>query len=221
MTTSTDQLAVWTSRFGQEYTDRNSLSVDEMDQAFGLQFGVRKSIIYGDLVGPGRLPHGRVLEVGCNIGLQLRLLSRVNKDLECHGLEPQSYAIERARALSPEMQFHQGTAFALPFPDSSFDLVMTNGVLIHINPTDLPKALKEIHRVSRRFIFCHEYYAPTTTEIRYHGQPGLLWKTNFAERYRELFAGLREVAVRFYPYSDACGGPALVDQVVLFEKASD
>lgn len=220
MTTSTEQLAAWTSSFGEQYTDRNTMSVEAMDEAFETQFGVRKSEIYRELVGPTRLPTGRVLEVGCNIGLQLRLLERVNPSLEFHGVEPQPYAFQRAQVLAPNMRFYQATAFALPVADASFDLVMTHGVLIHIDPADLPRALDEIHRVSRRFILCHEYYAPNATEVRYQGQEGLLWKTDFAARYRERFPDLREVALRYYPYSEACGGASLVDQVVLFEKAA-
>jgi len=218
--TTTDQLAAWTSSFGHRYTDRNNLTVSEMDDAFALQFGIRKSEIYRDLIGPTRLRAGRVLEVGCNVGLQLRLLARVNPTLEFHGVEPQLYALERARAACPEMRFHQATAFDLPFEDGSFDLVMTHGVLIHIEPTDLPRALSEIHRVTRRFILCHEYYSPETVEVRYHGEQGLLWKTDFGKRYRVQFPRLRELAVRYYPYSDACGGPSLVDQVALYEKES-
>jgi pseudaminic acid biosynthesis-associated methylase len=217
---ATEQLSTWTSTFGREYTDRNTMSVDEMDQSFGTQFGIRKSEIYRELIGSSRLAAGRVLEVGCNIGLQLALLERANPGLELHGVEPQAYALGRARSLAPNRHFHQGTAFALPFEDASFDLVMTNGVLIHIAPDHWATALGEIHRVSRRFIWCHEYYAPETAEVRYHGQAGLLWKTDFAARYRELFPSLREIAVRYYPYSEACGGPDLVDQVVLFEKGS-
>ncbi len=216
--TAGEQLRTWTTDFGREYTDRNTLSVDEMDAAFGRQFGIRKSEIFRDLVGPSRLPTGRALEVGCNIGLQLQLLRRGNPGLELHGLEPQPYALARAKELSPEVQFHHGNAFALPFPDQSFDLVMTHGVLIHIHPGDLPKAIREIHRVSRRYILCHEYYAPETVAIRYHGQDGLLWKTDFAKRYREECPSIREVAVRYYPYSESDGGGALVDQVVLIEK---
>ncbi len=217
--TTGEQLDTWTAGFGREYTDRNTLSVDDMDSAFGQQFGIRKSEIFRDLVGPSRLPSGRVLEVGCNIGLQLQLLHRANPGLELHGLEPQPYALARARALSPGMEFHQGNAFALPFPNRSFDLVMTHGVLIHIHPDDLPKAITEIHRVSRRYILCHEYYAPDTVEIKYHGKDGLLWKTDFARKYREHCAGIREIAVRYYPYSESAGGSTLVDQVVLIERA--
>ena len=218
MTTLTRQLDTWTSSFGQAYTDRNSQSLDEMDQSFADQFGVLKSTIYRELVGPDRLPTGKVLEVGCNIGLQLRLLERVNPGLEFHGLEPQGYAIGRARDFAPNMHFHPGTAFALPFPDGAFDLVMTHGVLIHIHPDDLPKAMSEICRVSRRYVLAHEYYAPTTTEITYHGKQGLLWKTDFARRYEEVTPTLKRVEVRYYPYSLVTGGPELSDQVVLFEK---
>jgi len=160
-----------------------------------------------------------VLEVGCNVGLQLRLLEKANRGLEFHGLEPQPYAIERARQLSPNMVFHQGNAFALPFPDRSFDLVMTHGVLIHIHPNDLPRAIREIDRVARQYILCHEYYSPELTEVQYHGREGLLWKTDFARQYRDLCPHLRELAVRYYPYSEACGGSNLVDQVALFLKA--
>jgi pseudaminic acid biosynthesis-associated methylase len=217
-TTDTTQLSTWTSAFGREYTDRNTMTTDEMDDAFGVQLGIRKSAIYRELVGPGRIPAGKVLEVGCNIGLQLRLLEKANPGLEFHGVEPQAYAIERARTLSPNMTFHLGTAFALPFPDRSFDLVMTHGVLIHIHPDDLPRALREIERVSRRFVLCHEYYAPDTVEIRYHGQTGLLWKTDFARRYREACPSLRQLTSRLYPYSASCGGAELVDQVSLFAR---
>ena len=214
----TTQLETWTATFGQVYTDRNTMTAEEMDAFFGQQFGVRKSTIYRELVGSHRLPAGRALEVGCNIGLQLELLYRANPGLELHGLEPQDYALARARARLPRVTFHQGTAFALPFADESFDLVFTHGVLIHIHPDDLPRAIREIYRVSRRFILCHEYYARETTEVRYRGHNGLLWKTDFAAQYRRQFPSLREVAMRYYPYSEACGGSELVDQVALFAK---
>jgi pseudaminic acid biosynthesis-associated methylase len=219
MSLATDQLAAWTSEFGRSYTDRNTMTVEAMDRAFQLQLGVRKSDLYRELVGPAVLPGGRVLEVGCNIGLQLRLLQVANPTLELHGVEPQRYALDRARELSPSLTFHQGTAFALPFSDACFDLVMTHGVLIHIDPRHLDRALREIHRVAGRLILCHEYFAPAPTEVRYRGQGGLLWKTDFARCYRERFPDLRERSVRHYPYSEAFGGAELVDQVALFEKA--
>jgi hypothetical protein len=63
-------------------------------------------------------------------------------------------------------------------------------VLIHIAPDDLPRALAQIHRVSRRYILCAEYFAETLTEIVYRGQNDLLWKRNFKEDYLNQFADL-------------------------------
>jgi pseudaminic acid biosynthesis-associated methylase len=215
---TTDQLGAWTSAFGREYTDRNTMTADQMDQAFVEEFGVRKSVIYRELVGPARIAAGDALEVGCNIGLQLELLGRANPGLRLHGVEPQSYAIERARTRLPAVTLYQANAFRLPLPDGSMDLVMTNGVLIHIHPDDLGRALSEIHRVASRFIFCHEYYAPDCTEVGYRGHDGLLWKTDFAAEYARRFPDLRQVDVRYYPFNDAGPGAGLVDQVALFQK---
>lgn len=214
----TSQLGAWTSGFGRAYTDRNTMSADAMDATFAARFGVPKTTIYRELVGVGRLTGGRALEVGCNIGLQLELLGRANPSLALAGVEPQEYAIARARQRLPTAQFLQGSAFALPFEDGSFDLVFTHGVLIHIHPADLPRALREIHRVSSRFILAHEYFAPETVEVRYREANDMLWKTDFARSYRDLFPALREVELRYYPYLDAGPASDLVDQVVLFEK---
>lgn len=214
----TSQLGAWTSGFGRAYTDRNTMSADDMDATFAARFGVPKTTIYRELVGVDRLTGGRALEVGCNIGLQLELLGRANPSLALAGVEPQEYAIARARQRLPGARFLQGSAFALPFEDDAFDLVFTHGVLIHIHPADLSRALREIHRVSSRFILAHEYFAPETVEVRYREADGLLWKTDFARSYRELLPTLREVELRYYPYLDAGPESDLVDQVVLFEK---
>ena len=103
-----------------------------------------------------------ILEVGCNVGWNLAYL----RDLGCGGLagiEPQSYAVERARQRMPGCDIRQGTAFALPFADSSFDMVFTSGVLIHIHGDDLGTAMEEMYRVSRRYILYVEYDAEQET----------------------------------------------------------
>ena len=217
---STAQLDSWTSSFGREYTDRNNLTLEQMDTEAAGQLGISKTEIYRAFL-KNRLPSGRVLEVGCNIGLQVRTLAALNPRLDIHGLEPQSYAVEKARALAPALTFHQGNALDLPFPDASFDLVMTNGVLIHIAPADLPRAMVEIGRVSRRYIFLHEYFAETPTEVRYHGHRGLMWKRDFAAAYEALFPTVKRIEHRTFPYSAAFGGPDLVDQVALLDQQPD
>lgn len=218
----TNQLQAWTADFGQIYTDRNTKSAQQMDEELGDYYaGVKKTEIFRQFLPPQRIASGRVLEVGANIGLQLEMLRMVNPGLDFYGVEPMEYALSRARERNPDMTFVTATAYDIPFKDGYFDVVMTNNVLIHVSPQDLPRALAEIHRCSGRFIFVHEYFAEETVEINYRGHTGLLWKTDFRQRYLDQFPELRVVDLRYLPYPDPDGGQELVDQVCLFEKAPD
>jgi pseudaminic acid biosynthesis-associated methylase len=157
----TSQLALWRSEFGRDYTDRNDHEKPERVAAW-------QRLLDG--IAPKC-----VLEVGCNVGWNLEYLRRLGVP-EIYGIEPQAYAVERARWRGPQFGVLQGTAFDLPFRDGYFDLAFTSGVLIHIAPTTIGAALDEIHRVSRRWIVAIEYDHPTETEVPYRGHTAALWK---------------------------------------------
>ncbi|HPO10199.1 MAG TPA: methyltransferase type 11, partial [bacterium] len=84
-----------------------------------------------------------------------------------------------------------------------FDLVFTSGVLIHLAPADLNRALDEIHRCAGRWIWGFEYFAETHTSIPYRGRDDLLWKGDFARLYLDRFADLRTVRERRIPYLES------------------
>ena len=117
-----------------------------------------------------------------------------------YGIEIQDYALRKARARLSNAQLALASAFEIPYADGSFDLVFTSGVLIHIAPADLPKALREIHRCSRQFIWGFEYYSPQPMEVPYRGHQALLWKADFARLYLELFDDLDPVREERIPY---------------------
>jgi pseudaminic acid biosynthesis-associated methylase len=216
-----EQLAAWTSAFGQAYTDRNLLTPEEMDRHLGEYYGgVNKTEIFRQFLHPDLIHQGRVLEVGCNVGLQLMLLHMVNPGLELYGVEPQDYARTTGQALHKEIRFIAGSAFQLPFEDDFFDVVMTNVVLIHIHPKDLATALREIHRVSRRYIFLHEYFSPEPKEITYYGNSALLWKMNYLEQYQQACPDLQCLALRYLRYPDPDSQGELVDQIALLAKGN-
>jgi len=89
----------------------------------------------------------RVLEIGVGLGADHQQFARSGADL--HGLDLTEKAIEhtRARLTSLGLQSHLsvGDAEALPFPDESFDVVYSWGVLHH--SPDTPQAIREVHRV--------------------------------------------------------------------------
>jgi pseudaminic acid biosynthesis-associated methylase len=110
-----------------------------------------------------------------------------------YGIEIQDYALRKARARLEDAQLALATAFEIPYPDGFFDLVFTSGVLIHVAPADLPKALREIHRCAGGFIWGLEYYSPQPMEVTYRGHERLLWKMNYTRLYLELFDDLEPV----------------------------
>jgi pseudaminic acid biosynthesis-associated methylase len=195
---TTDQIRTWSGDFGRQYTDRNNHTPAQLDESYRETYGVTRTALNQRLLQ--EVPkNARILEVGCNMGTQLLLL----KDMgftDLSGIEIQDYALQRARESLTEVQLLQASALSIPFPDQHFDLVFTSGVLIHIAPADLPTALAEIHRCSRRWVWGMEYYAKRMTEIVYREHQDLLWKGDYARLYLEGFDDLELVREERMPY---------------------
>lgn len=212
MSDSTKQMDVWSSDFGQEYTDRNPHSPQDMDALYLKQFGVSRTVLNQEFLGTMDRDI-RVLEVGANVGTQLQALQDMGfKNL--YGVELQAYAVEQAKKYTKGINLIQGTAFELPFRDGWFDLVYTSGVLIHISPNDVNKSVSEILRCTRRYIWGFEYFAEKYTSIPYRGRDDLLWKTNFAQLYQSADPRVRLVKEKKVPYI----GSSNVDHMYLLEK---
>ncbi len=90
----------------------------------------------------------RVLDVGCAKGFLLHDFTQAVPGLEVAGVDVSSYAIDNALPdMKPFVQVANATA--LPFPDKSFDLVVSINTLHNLRIYDLVTALKELQRVSR------------------------------------------------------------------------
>lgn len=194
----TAQSAAWKSEFGREYTDRNCLDTTALDDLYRKNYGISRTDINAAFLRD-IAKEASLLEVGCNAGNQLALLFEMGYTT-LSGIELQPYALEIARMRLPQASLAEGSALAIPHGDSSFDVVFTSGVLIHIAPDDLPRALDEIHRCAKTYIWGVEYYAPETTEVNYRSHNGLLWKMDYARRYLERFSDLELVRERRLPY---------------------
>ena len=213
----TQQEEFWSGDFGREYTDRNSRPLAEWNEFYRSIYGTTKLEINAEFLGD--LPRdARILEVGCNTGMQLVGLQAAGFE-RLYGIELQAYAVEKARDFVRGVNILQGSGFDLPFKDGYFDLVCTNGVLIHIAPADLPRIMSEMVRCSGRYIMGYEYYAPETTAINYRGNEGFLWKADFAQLFLDNFPELRLVKQQLYSYvNDAERGNQ--DVVYLLEKTT-
>ncbi|MFH1422048.1 MAG: pseudaminic acid biosynthesis-associated methylase [Planctomycetota bacterium] len=187
----TDQMKEWSGKFGKEYTDRNSLSVEEYDARYEENHGITLSEIDRRFTEPLDRS-ARILELGSNVGNQLILLQNIGFT-NLYGIDVQRYAVELSKTRTKNINIIQGSAFDVPFKDNFFDMVFTSGLLIHINPKDVSSMLKEVYRCSKKYIWGIEYYAPEYTEINYRGHNDLLWKCDFAKLYLEIFNDLELV----------------------------
>lgn len=103
-------------------------------------------------------PGDRILDVGCGKGYLLHDFTLAVPGVQVAGLDISPYAIENAK---PEIKdkLVQGHAKSLPFPDKSFDLVVSINTLHNLPCYELHDALSEIERVSRRHKYiCVESY---------------------------------------------------------------
>ncbi len=187
----------WSSDFGLEYIERNKLSNKELDKLYKNNFGITRSRLNKEFLNS--LKVNNVLEVGCNIGNQLAMLqSQGFKNL--YGIDISARVVEFAKTHTKNINIIQGSAFVIPFKSSYFDLVFTSGVLIHVNPKDLKKAMKEVYRVSKKYIWGYEYYHPKHTAIDYRGNKNRLWKGDFARLYLKYFPDLKLIKSRRLKY---------------------
>jgi pseudaminic acid biosynthesis-associated methylase len=201
MKKKTAQIGEWDGEFGREYTERNPKSPEEQDALYQANFGLTRTELNVEFL-EGLDRSMRILEVGCNVGLQLMALQKMGFT-DLHGIEVQRYALDRARELTEGITLAEGSAFDIPHFDNHFDLVFTSGVLIHISPDDIGRALDEIRRCTRQYVWGWEYYAEEYTEVPYRGHGALLWKTDFAGLYRERFPELTLAKERRVKYLDS------------------
>lgn len=172
---------MWAGEYGEKWTRRNEMDVDDIDKLYKDRFGISRIELLDRFFG--RLDRSaRILEVGANTGTQLLCLRELGfKNL--YGIDIQREAVERAHEERPSLDIIGGNLFNIPFKDDFFDLVFTCGVLIHIPDSKLDQAMAEIVRCSNEYIYGHEYYAEEYTEVTHHGHDGVLWKTDFPARY--------------------------------------
>ncbi len=96
----------------------------------------------------GLEPGGRALEVGCGLGDDARrLIACVGDRGSVVGLDASGALLERARTGAPEVEWVQGDAHELPFPDASFDAVRVERTLQHV--ADPERVVAEMVRVTR------------------------------------------------------------------------
>jgi ubiquinone/menaquinone biosynthesis C-methylase UbiE len=113
---------------------------------------VRDTRFKGRLIEQARIRAGhRVLDLGCGTGTLALMVKRSQPDTEVVGLDadPQMLKVASTKAAREAIAitFDQGMAFSLPYPDASFDRVLSSLMIHHLKTPDKEKTAQEIYRI--------------------------------------------------------------------------
>jgi SAM-dependent methyltransferase len=94
-------------------------------------------------------PGDSILDVGCGKAFLLYEFTQAVPGVKVRGIDISRYGIENAK---PEVRpfLEMASATALPFPDRSFDLVISITTLHNLYCFELEEALREIERVGKK-----------------------------------------------------------------------
>lgn len=168
MSYQTEQEQFWATGFGNEYPSRN-----EGEKMISSNLALFSKILKN-------CPSlDSATELGCNIGLNLIALHRINRQLKLRGYEINEKAALAARKENIA-EIVNTTVVETLDASQKFDLTFTKGVLIHINPEMLPIVYQNLYDLSNRYILVCEYYNPAPVSIEYRGNKDRLFKRDFA-----------------------------------------
>jgi len=110
-----------------------------------------------------RLPPRRTLDVACGTGFLARHLRG-----QITGLDQSARMLAIAQERMPSATFVQGDGLALPFPDRSFDRVITGHFYGHLYEEDRRSFLTEARRVAGELVVgdASQRHSPVTDEVQ-------------------------------------------------------
>jgi arsenite methyltransferase len=130
-----------------DFSDPDLVSVYDEIPLWSAPFGLK-------LLDAVRFRRGiAALDIGCGTGFPLLdLAQRLGESCHVTGLDPWDGGLDRARMKIRKMNIRNvtvvaGTAETMPFPDGSFDLVVSNNGINNVGDPDA--AMRECARVSR------------------------------------------------------------------------
>ena len=186
MSYQTKQEEFWASEFGDEYINRNQIHLANIP-------------LFTKIISR-TVNVESIIEFGPNIGLNLMALRSFFPKCKLTGVEINVQACDHLREWGECNVVNQSI---LDYSDTQkYDLSMTKGVLIHINPNMLSNAYETLYESSNRYILVAEYYNRTPVSIKYRGHNDRLFKRDFAGEILDKYPDLTLVDYGFVYHRD-------------------
>ena len=185
----TEQEDFWNGQFGDEYANRNS-----SEQIIAGNLNLFSQIISHTINVES------VLEFGANIGMNILSLKQLLPNAKFTAVEINKTSCE---ALSKYNWINVINESALNVElHEKHSLVLSKGLLIHINPEALNDFYKTIYNASSKYICLVEYYNPVPVELNYRGFSNKLFKRDFAGEMLKMFPDLKLLKYGFSYHLD-------------------
>jgi pseudaminic acid biosynthesis-associated methylase len=168
MTFKTEQEAFWAGEFGNAYIERNqgdallASNLDFFSKALRATRGINSCI-----------------EFGANIGMNLKAIQLLHPRIQASAIEINAAAAVQLQEVIALDNVHSTSILDFE-PTRTYDLALIKGVLIHINPNELPQVYDKLVASCERYLLVAEYYNPAPVTIPYRGHTDRLFKRDFA-----------------------------------------
>ena len=143
-----------------------------------------------------------VLDLGTGPGAWAALYKEFGAG-QVHGVDFAPRMVRFAsRRYSPDISFSLGDATRLSdFSDGSFDVV-TASLMLHGVTSDVrAQMLREMHRVSRRYLVINDFYGPTPAFVRFleylERSDYVHFKANFCDELRAFFPKVERLGAKY------------------------
>lgn len=185
----TNQENLWSGKFGDKYIVRNQPGIHLASS----------TAFFAELLS-SCIGIKSVMEFGANVGINIRALKVLLPNASFSALEINKKAVMELKKIKDLKVFHQ-SIFDFK-ADTARDFVFTRGVLIHLEPTMLPKAYEILYKTSKKYLCVGEYYNPMPVSVSYHGKENVLFKRDFAGELMDRYKRLKLVDYGFIYHRD-------------------
>jgi len=186
----TVQEEFWAGEFGDNYISRN-----KSDALLAANLALFSDILKA--TGPIE----SILELGCNVGMNLKAFDLLDAQLSKAGVDINETAIAQLKDEKPDYDVSLGSIVD-NLSNDTVDLSFTKGVLIHINPDYLDAVYSNLYNMSKRYICVIEYYNPSPVAIKYRGHDDRLFKRDFCGDLLDKYSDLTLVDYGFCYHRD-------------------
>jgi spore coat polysaccharide biosynthesis protein SpsF len=126
-----------------------------------------------------------VFEIGSNMGRNMDVINfLLNKKISTNGIDINKKAVILANKNKHKVRNISVLDYS---PKKKFDMSISCGVMIHINPNYLNKVYEVLYKSSKKYILISEYFNPKPVTVKYRGHTDRLFKRDFAKEIQKKY----------------------------------